>query len=109
MFGWIILNARYPAIWLRQTRHAKVALSAPPLPVTIDSPSPSEEVKKIVAQASERCEAFVTFARGARIELTLMHNGQKIDERAYGGLEQGCRGWLGTPLTRQRNTIAIPE
>jgi uncharacterized OsmC-like protein len=53
--------------------------------VTVDSPSPSEEVKKIVAQASDRCAAFVTFARGARIELTLMHNGQKIDERSYGG------------------------
>jgi uncharacterized OsmC-like protein len=53
--------------------------------VTIDSPNAAEEVKKIVSQASDRCAAFVTFARGARIELTLMHNGQKIDERAYGG------------------------
>src|SRR5262245_17718736 len=53
--------------------------------VTVDSPSPSEEVKRIVAQASDHCTAVVTFARGARIELTLMHNGQKIDERAYGG------------------------
>ncbi len=52
--------------------------------VNIDSPSPSEEVKKVVARASEHCNAFVTFARGARIELTLMHNGLKIDERSYG-------------------------
>jgi uncharacterized OsmC-like protein len=52
--------------------------------VTIDSPNPSEEVKKIVARASEHCAAFVTFARAARIEVTLMHNGQKIDERTYG-------------------------
>jgi len=42
-------------------------------------------VKKIVARASEHCNAFVTFARGARIELTLIHNGQKIDERTYEG------------------------
>jgi uncharacterized OsmC-like protein len=53
--------------------------------VTIDSPSAAEEVKKVVAQASEHCAAFVTFARGARIELTLMHNGAKIDERIYEG------------------------
>ncbi|TMA87491.1 MAG: OsmC family protein [Deltaproteobacteria bacterium] len=52
--------------------------------VTIDSPNPSEEVKKIVARASEHCAAFVTFARAARIEVTVMHNGQKIDERTYG-------------------------
>ena len=52
--------------------------------VTIDSPNPSEEVKKVVARASEHCAAFVTFSRAARIELTLMHNGQKVDERAYG-------------------------
>src|SRR5262245_31842221 len=52
--------------------------------VTVDSPSPSEEVKKIVARASERCASFVTFARAARIELNLMHNGQKVDERTYG-------------------------
>ena len=52
--------------------------------VTIDSPSPPEEVKKVVARASEHCAAFVTFSRAARIELTLMHNGQKVDERAYG-------------------------
>jgi uncharacterized OsmC-like protein len=53
--------------------------------VTIDSPSPTEEVKKLVARASEQCNAFVTFARGARIDLTLMHNGHKVDEHTYGG------------------------
>lgn len=53
--------------------------------VNIDSPSPAEEVKKVVARASDQCNAFVTFARGARIELTLMHNGKKIDERTYEG------------------------
>ena len=53
--------------------------------VAIDSPSPAEEVKKIVAQASERCAAFVTVGRGSRIELTLMQNGKKIDERTYEG------------------------
>jgi len=52
--------------------------------VNVESPSPSEEVKKVVAKASDSCNAFVTFARGASIELTLMHNGQKIDERTYG-------------------------
>jgi len=52
--------------------------------VNVESPSPSEEVKKVVAKASDSCNAFVTFTRGARIELTLMHNGQKIDERTYG-------------------------
>jgi uncharacterized OsmC-like protein len=53
--------------------------------VTIDSPNPADEVKKVVAKASESCNAFVTFARGARIEVTLVHNGQKIDERIYEG------------------------
>ncbi|HWP57022.1 MAG TPA: OsmC family protein [Candidatus Acidoferrales bacterium] len=53
--------------------------------VTVDSPSPAEEIRKIVAQAAERCAAFVTVARGCRIELTLMHNGKKTDERVYGG------------------------
>jgi uncharacterized OsmC-like protein len=53
--------------------------------VTIDSPSPTDEVKKLVARASEQCNAFVTFARGARIDLTLMHNGHKVDEHTYGG------------------------
>jgi len=53
--------------------------------VNIDSPSPSEEVKKVVAKASDSCNAFVTFARGARIDLTLVHNGKKIDERTYEG------------------------
>jgi uncharacterized OsmC-like protein len=52
--------------------------------VTIDSPNSTEEVKKIVARASDQCTSFVTFARAARIELTLMHNGQKVDERTYG-------------------------
>ena len=52
--------------------------------VTIDSPNPPEEVKKIVARASEHCASFVTFARAARIEVTVVHNGQKIDERTYG-------------------------
>ena len=52
--------------------------------VTIDSPNSPEEVKKIVGRASEHCTSFVTFARAARIEVTLIHNGQKIDERAYG-------------------------
>jgi uncharacterized OsmC-like protein len=52
--------------------------------VTIDSPSSTEEVKKLVARASEQCTAFVTFARAARIDLTLVHNGGKVDERAYG-------------------------
>ena len=52
--------------------------------VTIDSPSPAEDVKKIVDKASEHCAAFVTLARGARVELTLMHNGKKNDERTYG-------------------------
>lgn len=52
--------------------------------VTIDSPNPAEEVKKIVAQASERCAAFVTVARGSRIELALMHNGNKTFEKTYG-------------------------
>jgi uncharacterized OsmC-like protein len=52
--------------------------------VTVDSPNPPEEVKKIVARASEHCASFVTFARAARIEVTVMHNGQKIDERTYG-------------------------
>jgi len=53
--------------------------------VTVDSPSPAEEVKKLVEKASERCAAFVTLARGARVELTLMHNGKKTDERIYEG------------------------
>jgi uncharacterized OsmC-like protein len=53
--------------------------------VNIDSPNPSEEVKKVVAKASDSCNAFVTFARGARIEVTLLHNGKKIDERTYEG------------------------
>jgi uncharacterized OsmC-like protein len=53
--------------------------------VTVDSPGSVEDVKKIVDQASARCAAFVTLARGARIELTLLHNGQKTDERTYGG------------------------
>src|ERR671922_1015365 len=39
--------------------------------VTIDSPNPPEEVKQIVVRASERCASFVTFARAARIEVTL--------------------------------------
>jgi len=52
--------------------------------VTIDSPNSPEEVKKIVGRASEHCTSFVTFARAARIEVTLLHNGQKIDERTYG-------------------------
>ena len=52
--------------------------------VTIDSPNPSEDVKKIVARASEQCTSFVTFARAARIDVTLIHNGQKVDERSYG-------------------------
>jgi uncharacterized OsmC-like protein len=52
--------------------------------VTIESPSSTEDVKKLVARASEQCTAFVTFARAARIDLTLMHNGHKVDERAYG-------------------------
>jgi uncharacterized OsmC-like protein len=52
--------------------------------VTIDSPSSTEEVKKLVARASEQCTAFVTFTRAARIDLTLVHNGRQVDERAYG-------------------------
>jgi pyruvate dehydrogenase E2 component (dihydrolipoamide acetyltransferase) len=52
--------------------------------VSIESPNSSEEIKKLVARASEQCTSFVTFARAARIELTLFHNGRKIDERAYG-------------------------
>jgi uncharacterized OsmC-like protein len=52
--------------------------------VSIDSPSSTEQVKKIVARASDQCTAFVTFARAARIDLTLMHNGTKVDERSYG-------------------------
>jgi uncharacterized OsmC-like protein len=52
--------------------------------VSIDSSSSTEEVKKIVARASDQCTAFVTFARAARIDLTLMHNGTKVDERSYG-------------------------
>jgi uncharacterized OsmC-like protein len=53
--------------------------------VTIDSQSPAEEVKKLVEKASGSCTAFVTLARGARVELTLMHNGKKTDERTYEG------------------------
>ncbi len=52
--------------------------------VTVNSASPPEAIKKIVDQASERCAAFVTFARAARIELTLMHNGNKTFEKTYG-------------------------
>ena len=52
--------------------------------VTIDSPNSADDVKKIVGRASEQCTSFVTFARAARIEVTLIHNGQKVDERAYG-------------------------
>lgn len=52
--------------------------------VTIDSPNSSDDVKKIVNRASEGCTSFVTFARAARIDVTLIHNGQKIEERSYG-------------------------
>lgn len=53
--------------------------------VTVDSPNSAAEVQKVVDQASQRCTAFVTLERGARIELTLIHNGKKIHERIYGG------------------------
>jgi uncharacterized OsmC-like protein len=52
--------------------------------VTVDSPNSVEEVQKVVDQASSRCAAFVTLALGARIEVTLVHNGQKSYERTYG-------------------------
>jgi uncharacterized OsmC-like protein len=52
--------------------------------VAIESPSSPEDIKKLVARASEQCTAFVTFARAARIEVTVMHNGKKVEERAYG-------------------------
>jgi uncharacterized OsmC-like protein len=52
--------------------------------VTIDSPNSSDDVKRIVNRASDGCTSFVTFARAARIDVTLIHNGQKIEERSYG-------------------------
>jgi uncharacterized OsmC-like protein len=52
--------------------------------VAIQSPNSADDVKKVVGQASQHCTAFVTFCRAAPIELTLMHNGRKIDERTYG-------------------------
>ena len=52
--------------------------------VTVESPNSAEEVEKVVDQACRRCAAFVTFQRSARIDVTLIHNGNTIGERAYG-------------------------
>jgi pyruvate dehydrogenase E2 component (dihydrolipoamide acetyltransferase) len=62
----------------------KGGFERPDFTVTVDSPAPSEEVKKLVARASEQCTSFVTFARAARINVTVIHNGEKVDERSYG-------------------------
>ncbi len=53
--------------------------------VMVDSPNPVEKIRTVVDAATRRCPAFVTAARGTRIELTIIHNGVKADERTYGG------------------------
>ena len=52
--------------------------------VTVASPSPADDVKKVVAEASRRCAAFVTVARSTPVEVTVVHNGATIEERTYG-------------------------
>ncbi|HLH22232.1 MAG TPA: OsmC family protein [Chloroflexota bacterium] len=70
-----------------------VGASSPDLPpgftrmtltVAIDSPNRAEEVTRIVDEATRRCPAFVTAARGSRIDVTVEHNGQVVHEQSYG-------------------------
>lgn len=52
--------------------------------VSVESPNPSEEICRIVAEAGRRCAAFVTVARATPIDVTIVHNGKTIDARSYG-------------------------
>jgi uncharacterized OsmC-like protein len=71
-----------------------VGASAPDLPpgftrmaltVAIDSPNGAQEITRIVDEATRRCPAFVTAARGTRIDVTVVLNGQTVHEQSYGG------------------------
>jgi uncharacterized OsmC-like protein len=52
--------------------------------VNIDSPASADQVWSVVDLATTRCPAFVTFARAARVDLELVHNGERLGERSYG-------------------------
>lgn len=52
--------------------------------VELDSGITTDEAKELVQHAATACPAFVSMARCAPIELTLLHNGQTILERTYG-------------------------
>jgi uncharacterized OsmC-like protein len=52
--------------------------------VTVNSPNPSDAVQSVVEAATRRCPAFVTAARSAPIEVTILHNDKDIGARTYG-------------------------
>jgi hypothetical protein len=52
--------------------------------VEIDSPNSADEVWTVVDQGAHRCGAFVTLARGTRINIELVHNGTNLGQRSYG-------------------------
>jgi uncharacterized OsmC-like protein len=52
--------------------------------VSVQSANPPDDVKKIVAEASRRCAAFVTVARSTQVDVTVVHNGATIEQRTYG-------------------------
>jgi uncharacterized OsmC-like protein len=55
------------------------------LTVTVDSPNRADEITRVVDEATRRCPAFVTAARGSRIDVTVVHNGEVVHEQGYGG------------------------
>ena len=55
------------------------------LTVTVDSPNSADQVRTCVDLATQRCPAFVTAARATRVDLTIVHNGERIHEQSYGG------------------------
>ncbi len=54
--------------------------------VDLDSSAPPEAIQEVVDRAAKGCASFVTFARSAPIDLTLVLNGAIVYEHRYGGV-----------------------
>lgn len=57
--------------------------------VSVKSPNGPDEIKRVIAEASRRCAAFVTVARSTQVDVTVIHNGATIEQRTYGPKARG--------------------
>lgn len=52
--------------------------------VMLDTPHSDDDARTIVEEGCRKCNAFKVVEKATKIELTLIHNGQTILEKAYG-------------------------